>query len=325
MRIRFLIFGVIIGFVCIFFIQNSIDREKGKYHLLTELLYFPSGRFVEEVSIGYHEMVADLVWLRAIQYFGEHHLTDLKFEHLYHILDILTTLDKKFIHAYTFGGLLLEHSAREPDNTDLLLHKGEYYNPRSWEIPFIRGFISYIFRYKAKESAAYFMRAAGKPNAPDMCKRFAGFTYQKMGDAYMAFRLWEDIYRESNNHLEKETAFRSMQEMLMLMEMDSLNAAIMRFTKDEERIPGSIEEIVARRYLREMVLPPWEDERFYIRREFSKAWCTYLDRTRSPILFRMLVERGYPITRERYLDRKDTPSDDGSIRGNQKESNDYGE
>lgn len=298
MRIGLLVFFIFAAFVCVFFIQQSIDREKGAYYLLEEMIYFPSGTFVKEIAVGFDVLVADLVWLRAIQYFGEHHMTDLKFEHLYHILDILTTLDEKFIHAYTFGGLLLEHSARESDNADILLHKGEVHNPLSWEIPFIRGFIYYVFRDAKEQAISYFMRAAAKPDAPDMCKRFAGFTYQKLGDAFMAYKLWEDIYSTSRNELERETAYRSMQEMVMLMEMDSLNMVIGQFKKNEGRLPETITEMIEQGYLDGALPTPWEGERLYLRKDMGKAWCTYLDRITSPMLNRMLKDMGYPIEAE---------------------------
>ncbi|MCK4234813.1 hypothetical protein KAX75_10310 [candidate division WOR-3 bacterium] len=293
MRLRITIIVVIIGFVLLFFIQNSIDREKGRYILLKELLYFPSGKFIEEVSIGYNVLAADLIWLRAIQYFGEHRLTDLKFLHLYHILNVLTTLDKKFIHAYTFGGLLLEHSAKESTNADLLLHKGEFNNPQSWEIPFIRGFIYYIFRGEKKMAVMFFLRASIKPSAPDMCKRFAGFTYQKMGDKYMALKLWQDIYENSNNPIEKETAIRYMKEMIMLIQLDALNSSFKKYTKEMGIQPASIQDMVNNGFLDKKPESSWEGEYFYIDKVKCRIWCSYLDRVKSPILMRMLESSDY--------------------------------
>ncbi|TET19149.1 MAG: hypothetical protein E3J78_05645 [Candidatus Cloacimonadota bacterium] len=299
MKQRFVVLSVIVGFTLLFVIQRSIDEGRGRAALLEELLYFPSGRFIEQVSIGYNEVSADLVWFRTIQYFGEHHMTDYEFTYLYHILDILTTLDKKFLHAYTFGALLLEHSAREPEHVDLLLHKGEYHNPLRWEIPFIRGFIYYVFRGDKRKATLFFLRASGKPQAPDMCKRFAGFTFQKMGDAYMAFKLWQDIYENSNNSFERETALRSMKEMAMLIQRDSLNVALQRFVDKRGIVPGSLKEMVDGGFIADYPEHPFEDEYFYIDRENERIWCSYLDRVHSPILERMLEmndsSRGTPI------------------------------
>lgn len=288
MRRSLIILFILIGFITIFFIQNHLDSEKGKYALLKELLYFPSGRFAEETSVGYNELFADLVWLRAVQYFGEHSMTDLKFTYLYHILDILTTLDKKFIHAYTFGGLLLEHWAKEPANTDRLLHKGEFYNPLRWEIPFIRGFIYYIFRGDKKKAVMFFLRASNKPKAPDMCKRFVGFTYQKMGDKFMALKLWQDIYHHSNNPIEKQAALNYIKEMVMLIQMDTLNIAFKSYTQKVGKPPSSIQEMVNDGFLKSRLKTPWENEYFYIDKQKERIWCSYLNRVKSPILMRML-------------------------------------
>ena len=291
MRTRLTLLLIVIGFAFLFFIQKSMDKEKEEYALLEELLYFPSGKFVEEISIGYNELFADLVWLRAIQYFGEHRMTDSKYEHLYHILDILTTLDKKFIHAYTFGALLLEHSAGDSASVNLLLRKGEFNNPQRWEIPFTRGFIYYIFRAANKKAAMFFLRSSKKPDAPDMCKRFAGFTYQKIGDKFMALKLWQNIYENSNNQLEKETALRHMKEMIMLIQMDTLSVVLVRYTQQMGKLPLSIKEMVNYGFLEYKPKPPWEDEYFYIDKEKHRIWCTYLDSVHSLILMQMLESK----------------------------------
>jgi len=282
---------IVFGFLLIFLIQNRIDENKEQYSLLKELLYFPSGEFVEQVSIGYNELFADIIWLRAVQYFGEHQMTDLKFKYLYHILDILTTLDKKFIHSYTFGGFLLETSAGEPKNTDLLLHKGEFYNPKSWKIPFVRAFIYYAYRGNNKLSASFFLRASRKPESPDMCKRFAGFTFQKLGDKFKALSLWKELYRHSNNPIEKETAQRYLKEITMLIQMDSLQVALNEYMQKKGEFPKSMQQMINSGFLRKKPKPLWKDEYFYIDRQRDRIWCSYLDKVQSPILKRMMESK----------------------------------
>jgi len=282
---------IIFGFLVIFFIQNRIDENKEQYSLLKELLYFPSGKFVEQASIGYNELFADIIWLRAVQYFGEHQMTDRKFKYLYHILDILTTLDKKFIHSYTFGGFLLESSAGESENTDKLLHKGEFYNPESWEIPFVRAFIYYFFRNNDKISVLFFLRSSKKPGAPDMSRRFAGFTFQKLGAKLKALNLWKELYRLSNNPVEKETAFRYLNEITMLIQMDSLQVALNEYMQKKGEFPKSMQEMINSSFLRKKPKPPWKDEYFYIDTQRDHIWCTYLDKVQSPILKRMMESK----------------------------------
>ena len=73
-----------------------------------------SGQFVRQAAFEYRELAADLVWLRAIQYYGYHLMTDHKYEWLGHVFGILTTLDPRFIGAYHFGAMTLAWDARKP-------------------------------------------------------------------------------------------------------------------------------------------------------------------------------------------------------------------
>jgi hypothetical protein len=41
-----------------------------------ELLYYPAGPYARQASLGYETAAADVAWLRGIQYYGEHRLTD---------------------------------------------------------------------------------------------------------------------------------------------------------------------------------------------------------------------------------------------------------
>src|SRR3972149_10777571 len=144
------------------------DGRKIREELVEELQYFPSGDFVQGKVGGFDMLFADWVWLRAIQYYGQHRLTDAKFTYLGHILDVLTTLDPRFIHAYTFGALLLTHDSAEPEKALQLLKKGNEKNPDRWEIPFTEGFIQYVFLKDYREAVRAFRLASSLPESPDM-------------------------------------------------------------------------------------------------------------------------------------------------------------
>lgn len=241
----------------VYSVQTEIDRMRGGHHLLEELAYFPSGKFVKQAVLGYDHIAADLVWLRAIQYFGQHRLTDLKFEHLSHILDILTTLDPKFIHAYTFGALLLMDYAKGPQEARTLLEKGMRENPDRWEIPFTTGFIHYVFLKQLPEAGEYFLKAAKLPDAPEACLRFAGFVYRKAGERKMALRLWTDLYNSSRNQVEKETALRYINKLTMEKHVELIEKAIEEYRNTYHVYPPSLKELVARGLLSEIPKDPY--------------------------------------------------------------------
>jgi len=69
---------------------------------LEELSYYPSGRMLEPATLGHAETFADLAWLRAVQYYGEHRRSTCASPDV-HVFDILTSLSPGFIPAYVFA------------------------------------------------------------------------------------------------------------------------------------------------------------------------------------------------------------------------------
>lgn len=241
----------------VYSLQTEIDRMRGGHHLLEELAYFPSGKFVKQAVLGYDHLAADLVWLRAIQYFGQHRLTDLRFEHLSHILDILTTLDPKFIHAYTFGALLLIDYSRDADEARELLAKGMRENPDRWEVPFTAGFVHYIYLRELPTAGEYFLRASTLPDAPEACLRLAGFVYRKAGQREVALRLWTDLYNSTQNQVEKETALRYINKITMERHVELIEKTIEEYRKAYQAYPSSLKELVGRGLLSEIPQDPY--------------------------------------------------------------------
>ncbi len=184
-----------------------VDSFKSPHKLVGELTYFPSGLALRALSMGFYAQLADLIWLRFIQYYGEHRMTDARFDLMHHILDILTTLDQRFLYAYSLGGLMLTHDADRPDQARALIRKGMIANPDDWRLPFMYGFIHYVFLGEHRIARTYFRIASQKPGAPDTPKRWAAFiTYYRLGDLKSALALWLDLYNNTKNPEEKAIA-----------------------------------------------------------------------------------------------------------------------
>ncbi len=222
-----------------------IDLKKSPHELIGELMYFPSGTAVRALSLGFYAPLADLVWLRFIQYYGEHRMTDARFDLMFHILDILTTLDPYFVHAYTLGALMLTHDANRPDQAKNLLKKGMYADYTEWRIPFVYGFIHYVFLHDYKTALAYLGIAAQKPKSTDMPKRWAGYiALKRIKDPKIALALWIDLYKNAKNPEEKKIAEMYIQEARMELDIEFLNQKIEEFKIRFGRLPYYIEELV---------------------------------------------------------------------------------
>ncbi len=177
-----------------------------------ELAYYPSGRWLRPAVLGHAETAADLAWLRAVQYYGEHRRRDNRFDQLDHVFDILTTLSPRFESAYVFGAFAPAQEAQRFDLAEKLLASGLERNPASGRLTFEMGFL-YFVRPGGRDlrrAAEYFERATHLAGAPASSARFAAFARQNSGDLSVAWELWREVLNTSQNRYMREAAEREM-------------------------------------------------------------------------------------------------------------------
>jgi tetratricopeptide (TPR) repeat protein len=162
-------------------------------------MYFPSGYLLKPMALGHPLTLADFLWLRAIQYYGEHRMSDNRFPMAGHIFEVITELDPNFVEAYMFGGLVLAAEGGDLDRGLVLLRQGIAWNPQRWELPFWTGFVHYVSTRDNAQAARFFTRSSRLPGAPPYVKRFAAYTTTQVGDLAAALALWEDLL-ESSDH-----------------------------------------------------------------------------------------------------------------------------
>ena len=179
---------------------------------LAELAYYPSGRALKPISLGHAETAADLAWLRAVQYYGEHRSTDMRFRQMEHVFDVLTSLSPGFEGPYVFGAFALAQEGRDFPAAERLMLKGIAANPRSGRLAFELGFLHFV-RPGGRDldlAAEWFERAARLPGGPPQALRFAAYSRQHAGNLAVALLLWDDVRRTSPNRLLREMAEREV-------------------------------------------------------------------------------------------------------------------
>jgi hypothetical protein len=181
---------------------DKIAKRRPQSDRADELLYYPSGVMVREASLGYETAAADLAWLRAIQYYGEHRLTDNRFDRIRHVMEIVSDLDPGFREPYVFGGFVLAQEMNDPEAGLALLERGLHANPESWELAFEIGFLHYVCRHDYAAGGAYFALASRMPGHPEYVERFAAFAEQRAGRAEMAILLWKRVLATGNRYMQ---------------------------------------------------------------------------------------------------------------------------
>jgi len=256
---------IIWGFVGVYLLQLALDstgRRAGE-KLMQELAYFPSGVALREMVIEYREIVADFIWLVAIDYYGRHQQTDRRYEWLGHIFQILTTLDPRFIGAYHFGAITLAWDAHKPVEALRFLLDGMKANPLSWQLPFDAGFINYILIGDYQSAARLFQVASKLPDAWPIIERWVPYATARSGDFTTAREMWKDLYYSTDNKKLKELIVRQLKWLKLEEGLATIQEAVDRFMEKEKRVPLSIQELLYRGYLKQIPEEPYGG-RFYL-------------------------------------------------------------
>jgi hypothetical protein len=230
--------------------------------VVEEMMYFPSGHMLDIASLGYETLVADLLWLRGIQYYGEHRRTDRSYPLAEHVFSTITDLDPWFIGAYRFGAFVLSQDVGQPVAGVRLIRKGMLNNPGQWQLPFDLGFLYFIELDDHDRAAHFFRFASWQDDAPQLAKRFSAFAYRKAGKTAMAKALWEEILRSSTNDVMKETAEHALKSILRDELADSLRVRVDRFSRSTGMAPRTLSELVKAGLLRSVPPDPFGGEYF---------------------------------------------------------------
>jgi tetratricopeptide (TPR) repeat protein len=182
-----------------------------------EFLYLTSPAAATRLALSYDAVVADLYWMRAIQYFGGNRLAadgDKSYALLYPLLDLTTSLDPHFSMAYRFGAFFLSEEipggAGRPDLAVRLLEKAMRAHPNRWEYPYDIGFIHYR-EGDFPTAARWFRRAAEIPDAAEWLRPLAAVTLASGGDTQSSRLLWRQLLETEAEWLRQIADYRLRQ------------------------------------------------------------------------------------------------------------------
>lgn len=203
---------------------------------LEQILYVRSGAALQRITLSFDAVAADVYWIRAIQHYGGDRLSGpkarTKYQLLFPLLDLTTTLDPYFNIAYRFGAIFLSEAypggPGRPDQSVALLQKAITVMPQKWQYYHDIGFVYYWRMRDYKTAATWFERAADQPNAPNWLQPLAASMLVRGNDRAAARFLWQQIAKSEEAWL-RRNAERSLLQLQAMDQIDQLGAVIQRF------------------------------------------------------------------------------------------------
>jgi hypothetical protein len=245
----------------------------------------PSTAALKFLSLGQQQLVANLLWLQMIQYFGTGNPYG-KYPSMGALLDRITELDPKNDYPYEFAMVVLpyqdqvdtalaigERAQRELPNTGLLtfLHATNYHlNKKDYRTA------SRLYEQAAQET--------GEPKAPAASLNLAAVTRSQVdeqpSDRLAAIIFWQEASKSARDRNEGERYLRWADHMAMVYLMEE---AAEGFKTNNGHYPADLTELMNSAELRVAVENPQHRELFALPRLAQDGFFRPGDLPRSPV------------------------------------------
>jgi hypothetical protein len=225
-------------------LQVSLKPWQDTDKKLEKLLYLPDGDYLKIASLGYRQLIADLLWVQAIQVMGEKQVSESSGRWLYRALDSITTLDPKFVRAYEGGGLALTTLVVLPEESNQLMMKGMRHNPTEWKLPFLIGINYYYELYDDAKAAEYISQASRLPGAPSSLATLAANLYVSSHSPQQAVNLLAELYEKATDDSAKKLLDIRLKIVLTERDLHLLEQAIDRYRTQNGQYPPTLDALV---------------------------------------------------------------------------------
>ncbi len=252
MTLIVLILAVTIGYIL----------EKNSQHLNTDssFLYMPHGKYVKIASLGFENVVADLIYLWTIQYSGDYSIKQ-NFIQLEHLYDVITDLDPLFLETYHIGALIFSTQGRNLEMALKLLDKGIEKNPEEWFLPLDAGF--YCYNSKQYLRAARYFELSIRCEPGSVAKRLYAAMFEKDNNYEAALEQWTNIFYETEDESVRKIAEKHMFDMKVKIDVERISKAIATYRERYNRVPDKIMSLVSAGLLREKPVDPYGNSYIY--------------------------------------------------------------
>lgn len=221
-------------------------KRRDRFPPEQDILYLPKVSVLKAMSLGHHEFVATLVFIRALVYFGSEIGTkDKKFTWMENYLDTIVSLDPQFELAYRWAGAALMYNGRTITNeaverSNYFLKRGVEHFPRSWQLHWMIG-CNYMFEMQTEDPAQkaewtrigadWIRQAALLGSAPPWAALLASQIMRKEGQDEAAIKYLEEVYLTTNDEKTRQEIHNRLISLRSKVAAEGLQQKVQQFNE----------------------------------------------------------------------------------------------
>lgn len=214
----------------------------------SSIIYIPSGQYLKFATFGNSSLLADLIYVWAIQYYSDYTIPDM-YEYLDHIFSIINELDPSYLDPYDIGAVIAAYEAEDLDLALKILDRGLEKNPEQWLFPYMAAHYAQMIKKDHKLAQEYYKKAMNIEEVPPIVERLYANAIFKSMDYKMALQAWLEIYKTAKDERIKKIASNHLYNITTTIDIQKINEAIEKFKESYGRNPMELSQLVKAGFL----------------------------------------------------------------------------
>ena len=214
----------------------------------SSIIYIPSGQYLKFATFGNSSLLADLIYVWAIQYYSDYTIPDM-YEYLDHIFSIINELDPSYLDPYDIGAVIAAYEAEDLDVALKILDRGLEKNPEQWLFPYMAAHYAQMIKKDHKLAQEYYKKAMNIEGVlPSVERLYANAIFKSM-DYKRALQTWLEIYKTAKDERIKKIASNHLYNITSTIDIQKINEAIEKFKESYGRNPMELSQLVRAGFL----------------------------------------------------------------------------
>jgi hypothetical protein len=221
-----------------------LDRAGAAVSQDEEPVYLPKAEYLAPMSLGWKNVLADLLWFRTINYFGAHDAGNRTYPWLALMCDLVTDLDPRALHVYRFAGVILPWEADQVDAGIRLLEKGVKQFPDSWVLRYHLGFHHYFFKNDPDKAVEQLRAAVALPDAHPAIARLAAVLARHQYGPETTLSFLDELQKDVDSDDVRKIVLEQMREARLAADLAQLQTGVDAYRSRTGALPPTLNSLV---------------------------------------------------------------------------------
>jgi tetratricopeptide (TPR) repeat protein len=238
--------------------QSIYDSNRNYLAVREAFVSLPSAKTLKIVSFGFQDLLADLLYIWAIQFYSNYTIKN-RFEFIEPVFNLITDLSPYHKDIYHIGSVIMIQEKGDYDMGIRLLQKGAENMPKDYFFNYTAGIYS-LFDQKNPEKARPFFDKVLQiksisPQIRNLVKNMRAYTIYSLNNLEEAYNEWLKIYNSDESFdFQKDTAKTHLYNIKAKIDLPKIREAIKLYYQKFGNYPKTLQLLKTSGFLWEIPL-----------------------------------------------------------------------